>query len=62
MQDISNAIQAGIDLLEGRDPLPIPPCDIQALAELKNLLVAIRLGKLKIASPDKIKTEDEGET
>lgn len=57
MQDISRAIQAGINLLDGRDPLPIPPSDIESLAELKSLLKAIRLGHLRIASPDKIKED-----
>lgn len=57
MQDISRAVQAGINLLEGQDKLPIAPNEIEALAELKGLLRAIRLGQLVVASPDRIKED-----
>lgn len=58
MKDISKAVMAGINLLEGQDRLPIAPSDIEALAELKGLLRAIRLGHLIVASPDRIKPEE----
>ena len=64
MQNITRAVEAGINLLEGRDKLPIAPNDIEALAELKGLLRAVRVGQLVIATPDKIKEEippQEGE-
>ena len=57
-QDISRAVQAGINLLEGDEPLPISPSEIEHLAQLKGLLKAIRTGQLVLATPDKIK-EDE---
>lgn len=58
-QNIARAIGAGINLLDGREPLPIAPKDIEALAQLKNLLLAIANGQLVLATPDKIKDEPQ---
>jgi hypothetical protein len=60
-QNIARAIAAGINLLDGREPLPIAPKDLEALAQLKNLLLAIVNGQLVIASPEMLKETTQQE-
>jgi len=57
-EQLTQSFQVGLQTLSSED-VKVSSKDIEALANFKDILKAILSGQLVIATPDKIKSEDE---